>query len=95
MKPSAATARLRMGDHERGRLKRLSPATKWAIKQAFVEWVETAQANDYDPIKDWRNFMPEVHHSALLDRILSGKKPRPVAPPTRYAYPDYAAVEDA
>lgn len=83
----------RLTPDRRARLKRLSPETQYAVKAAFIEWVETARAAGYEPIARWDNFLAEVDHSALLQRLLQGKLPLPVPPPKRHAYPDYEAVE--
>ncbi len=75
------------------RLARLSPQTRYAIKAAFVEWVAIAQVEGYEPITRWENVIAEVDHSALLDRLLQGKRPFAEKPPTRHSYPDYDAME--
>lgn len=35
----------------------------------------------------------DIDHSALLQRLLSGKEPLPHPPPLSYSYPDYELVE--
>lgn len=37
---------------------------------------------------------PDVHHSALLQRLLSGKEPLPVPPPKSHSYPWYSLIEN-
>lgn len=73
----------------RARLRRLSPDTRYAIKAAFIEWVETARAAGYEPIVRWENFPAEVDHSALLSRILDGDAPLAEPPPKSHGYPEY------
>ena len=35
----------------------------------------------------------DLHHSALLQRLLAGKDPLPLPPPRRFSYPDYSLAE--
>ena len=35
----------------------------------------------------------DLHHSALLQRLLAGKDPLPRPPPRRFSYPDYVLAE--
>jgi hypothetical protein len=78
-------------DFER-RLARLSPETRYAVKHAMKEWIAVAQSEGYEPITEWRNALNEIDHSALLDRLLSGKPAFAAKPPLRHSYPDYDAV---
>lgn len=89
---AAYRADYRLNNGRRARLRRLSPDTRYAIKAAFIEWVQIAQAEGYEPITGWTNFLAEVDHSALLSRLLSGDRPFAEKPPTRHSYPDYDAV---
>ena len=82
-----------MTPDERRRLARLSPATRNAIRSAFIEWVSIATEEDYEPICNWRNAANEVGHSALLTRLLNGERPYVERPPTWYSYPDYDEME--
>jgi hypothetical protein len=101
------TARNYLTKEQRRRLARLSPETRWAIKQAFVEWVETAKAEGYGPISDkptlsmgdfgskqpgWYNFLAEGSSFWLCLTVFSqGRNRLPERPPTRHSYPDYDA----
>jgi hypothetical protein len=90
---AAYRADYRLNTDRRARLRRLSPDTRYAIKAAFIEWVQIAQAEGYEPITGWANFLAEVDHSALLARLLNGDRPFAEKPPTRHSYPDYDAME--
>lgn len=75
-------------------LEGLTEDQRAAVKNAFKEWVAIAQEHDYEPIKDWNNFVPEVDHSALLNRLLSGKRAYKFKPPVSYSYPNYQTMEE-
>lgn len=67
----------------------LTEAERKSIKVAFKLWVKVAAHHRYTPICHWENFPAEVDHSALLDRILSGKKPLLGRPELDRSYPVY------
>lgn len=67
----------------------LTNEQRQAVKWAFKMWVGIATHHEYEPLRDWRNFGPEVDHSALFDRILRGKAPTRERPPTEHSYPVY------
>lgn len=82
-----------INDGYRHRLQRLSPQTHYAIRAAVVEWITVAQSEGYEPIAGWDNAVAEIMHSALLNRLLSGKRAFVERPPVVHAYPDYDAME--
>ncbi len=70
----------------------------WPIVHACLEYVRVARREGYTERLGCPDGVPtdiDAQHSALLPRLLSGKKPLPEPPPLRHSYPDYAAVEEA
>lgn len=65
------------------------PITKCQRKtlEAVATWMEI-RARTAEPNARWPN-PADIVHSALLRRLLEGKKPTPEPPPTRFSYPDY------
>lgn len=74
-------------------LSTLSADQQAAVRWAFKRWVTVASGEGYSPITEWTNFLNEVDHSALLNRLFSGKDALPERPPTLHSYPDYDSVE--
>lgn len=48
---------------------------------------------DTEGAKTPKGFVPDLVHSALLQRLLKGINPIPVAPPLAYSYPWYALYD--
>lgn len=67
----------------------LTEEQRRAVRFALKLWVQVATHHEYEPLRDWKNFGPEVDHSALLDRILHGKSPLLERPRTEHSYPVY------
>lgn len=54
-------------------------------KQIFEEWAQ---------LKGDFGLLADISHSALLDRLLSGKAALPTPPPKSFSYPWYALIEN-
>lgn len=57
------------------------------VQRCVRDWMDICEENKrgYGP--------PDVSHSALLHRLLSGKKALPVPPPKSFSYPNYSLGE--
>lgn len=62
-------------DKDRKFLSTLTYEQKWAIIHTFLDYNAIASKEKYVPLMSWTNFSAEIMHSALLQRLLSGKKP--------------------
>jgi hypothetical protein len=75
----------------------LTPGQAGRVTQAVATWFRVLRAEDEKrPEGSGRCFPPtdaDVTHSALLQRLLSGKPPLPKAPPKRFSYPCYELGE--
>ena len=82
-----------MREKDAEQLENLTEDQRAAVKNAFKEWVQISHEEGYAPLTDWKNFHPEVDHSALLNRLLSGKRAFKFRPHISYSYPDYGTME--
>ena len=57
--------------------------------KAFAEYIHILNQERYGHPTE-----ADVQHSALLQRLLSGKKPLPLPPPLAMSYPNYSLVEN-
>lgn len=66
----------------------LTPDQIYSAIDAVSTWIETCKENNrkYEPV--------DADHSALLKRLLSGKKLHKNPPPLRFSYPAWELVED-
>lgn len=62
------------------------------IVQAAVRWADIARKERYGA--DWSPSAADVHKSCLLYRLLSGKEPLPLPPPTMMSDPWYELIEN-
>lgn len=60
---------------------------------AFTEYLRFIERIEPQKPMSLTRVAINTDHSALLRRLLSGKKPLEVAPPKSYSYPDYAMAE--
>lgn len=80
---------------------RLEECVAHRTVQCVAEWVQIALQENYQQAHDggmhgqgaWANIPVEMAHSALLKRLISGKRPLELAPPRSYAYPWYTLYE--
>jgi hypothetical protein len=57
-------------------------------------WLRTAEAGGRGLAQSADQFTINMRKSALLKRLLSGKKPFPFPPPKSFAYPNYSLLEE-
>lgn len=65
----------------------------WSF-ECLVEWLKIREQEGRSFPQDVQAFVLELDHSALLQRLVSGKQPLPTAPPLSFAYPWYDLIED-
>ncbi len=80
----------------------LSDCEARRVLRCVSEWAVLAIREGYEPaIKGalheqgaWANLPVEIDHSALLKRLIQGKKPLEMAPPRSHSYPWYNLYEN-
>ena len=65
----------------------------WSF-ECLVEWLKIREQEGRAFPKDVEAFVQELDHSALLQRLVSGKPALPVAPPLSFGYPWYDLLEN-
>lgn len=63
------------------------------VIEAISTWVDVAEKWG-TTIRGGIGMMVDADHSALLHRILEGKKVHDVPPPVAFSYPNYALLDD-
>jgi len=64
------------------------------VLSAITEWMKIAEQEGYTIPSDYLGFNIHATKSALLKRLLSGKKPFKFPPPRAYSYPWYSLLEE-
>ena len=69
---------------------------KLKLIDATARWVflKLEHEKDATPEKILATLYADAWHSSLLQRLLAGKEPLPVPPPTAYSYPWYSLIEE-
>jgi hypothetical protein len=63
--------------------------------RAVIEWLRMRGEADSHYAAPWlQQLIPDAGHSALLLRLLEGKRPLPQSPPLAYAYPWYELIDE-
>jgi hypothetical protein len=59
----------------------------------LFDWLEIREASGYDFPNSTDQLNLSMNKSALLERMLSGKSPLPIPPPTKFSYPWYSLID--
>jgi len=60
----------------------------------LLRWLQIREENGIAFPSGLSQFNADIGHSALLNRLMEGKEPLPIAPPRAYSYPWYHLIED-
>ena len=62
--------------------------------KCLIKWLEIREANGIKLPISITQLAADIDHSALLIRLLEGKKPLEKAPPKTFSYPNYQMIEN-
>jgi hypothetical protein len=65
----------------------------WSF-ECLVEWLRVREQEGKPFPSDVSQFITELDHSALLERLVRGKRPLPTRPPLSFSYPWYELLEE-